>query len=241
MDHHRDPTPGLLLLADSRLPTGGHAHSGGVEAAVDRGLLRTEEDLVLFLEARLRGAGAMLAAVAATGCLLAGGGRAELGDPGSVNWSRWDTATSARIPSTALREASRTQGGALLRTARRVWTSAALDELAAAGRPHHPLVLGVAAAAAGGRPEAAALLALHHLVGGACSAAVRLLGLDPLAVAAVQARAVEAAAGPAPEAAAAAASAVRADDTRLLPATGTPLPEILAELHARSEVTLFAS
>lgn len=35
---------GLLLLADSRLPSGGHGHSGGVEALVDRGLLRTEAD-----------------------------------------------------------------------------------------------------------------------------------------------------------------------------------------------------
>lgn len=234
-----DLTPGLLLLADSRLPTGGHAHSGGVEAAVERGLLRTEADLALFLDARLRGTGPVLAAVAAAGCLLAGGGCAGLGE--AVDWCRWDAAVSARTPSAALREASRTQGGALLRTARRIWPSAALDELAVAGRPHHPLVLGVAAAAAGVRPAAAALLALHHLVGGACSAAVRLLGLDPIAVAVVQARAVEAAAGPAREAAAAAASAVRADDTRLLPATGTPLPEILAELHARSEVTLFAS
>jgi len=231
-----DVTPGLLLLADSRLPTGGHAHSGGVEAAVERGLLRTEEDLALFLEARLYGAGTMLAAVATAGCLLAG-----RGGPGSVDWSRWDAAVSARTPSAALREASRAQGGALLRTARRVWTSTALDELAAAGRPHHPLVLGAAAAAVGGRPAAAALLALHHLAGGACSAAVRLLGLDPIAVAAVQARAAEAAAGPASEAATVATSAVRADDTRLLPGTGTPLPEVLAELHAWSEVTLFAS
>ncbi|MDQ5855219.1 MAG: urease accessory protein UreF, partial [Actinomycetota bacterium] len=33
-------TLGSLLLADSRLPAGGHAHSGGVGAAVERGLLR---------------------------------------------------------------------------------------------------------------------------------------------------------------------------------------------------------
>lgn len=229
-----DLTPGLLLLADSRLPTGGHAHSGGVEAAADRGLLRTEEDLALFVEARLRGAGQVLAAVAAAGCLLADGRAA-------VEWSRWNAAVSARTPSAALREASRAQGGALLRTVRRVWTSSALDDLAAAGRPHHPLVLGASVAAAGGWPAAAALLALHHLAGGACSAAVRLLGLDPITVAAVQARAVEAVTESAREAATVAASAVRADDTRVLPGTGTPLPEVLAELHARSEVTLFAS
>ncbi|HWR48246.1 MAG TPA: urease accessory protein UreF, partial [Pseudonocardiaceae bacterium] len=58
-----------LLLADSRLPTGGHAHSGGVEAAVERGLLHDAADLALFLAGRLRGTGSVIAAVAATGCL----------------------------------------------------------------------------------------------------------------------------------------------------------------------------
>ena len=64
---------------------------------------------------------------------------------------------------------------------------AALDALRALPRAHHPLVLGAAAAAAGADPADAAALAVHHLVGGACTAAVRLLGLDPLRVAAVAA------------------------------------------------------
>ncbi|MGQ0776192.1 MAG: urease accessory protein UreF [Pseudonocardiales bacterium] len=227
-------TLGSLLLADSRLPAGGHAHSGGVEAVVERGLLRDEADLALFLAGRLRGTGPVLAAVAAAGCLLAA-------DSAPEDWGRWDAAVSARIPSAATREASRAQGAALLRTARRVWPSSLLDALSATGRPHHPLVLGVVVAAAGDHAAVAALLAVHHLLGGACSAAVRLLGLDPIAVAAVQARA----SGPAEQVALAATrvarEAVAQQDTRLLPSTGTPLPEVLAELHARTEVTLFAS
>jgi len=226
-------TPGVLLLADSRLPTGGHAHSGGVEAAVQRGLLRDEADLALFLAGRLRGTGRVVAAVAAAGCLLAV-------EP-MVDWVRWDGAVSARTPSAAVREASRAQGAALLRTARRVWPSAALDGLSAIGRPHHPLVLGVVVAAAGDGPGAAALLALHHLLGGACSAAVRLLGLDPINVAAVQAQLSQSVEQTAQEATRVADEAVARSDTRLLPSTGTPLPEVLAELHARAEVTLFAS
>ncbi|MGH3698660.1 MAG: urease accessory protein UreF [Pseudonocardiaceae bacterium] len=226
-------TWGSLLLADSRLPTGGHAHSGGVEAAVARGLLRDEADLALFLAGRLRGAGPVLAAVAAAGCLLAA-------DP-DAEWDRWDAAVSARIPSAATREASRAQGAALLRTAQRAWPCAALEVLRQAGRPHHPLVLGAVVTAVGDGPAAAALLAVHHLLGGACSAAVRLLGLDPIAVAAVQARA----SGPAQEVALAAThvarKAVTQCDTHLLPSTGTPLPEVLAELHARTEEALFAS
>ncbi|MBV9144217.1 MAG: urease accessory protein UreF [Pseudonocardiales bacterium] len=223
-----------LLLADSRLPTGGHAHSGGVEAAVERGLVRTEADLALFLAGRLRGAGPVVAAVAAAGCLLAAG-------TAPVDWGRWDGAVSARIPSAAAREASRAQGTALLRTACRVWPAAALETLGRAGRPHHPLVLGAVVTAAGDGADAAAALALHHLLGGACAAAVRLLGLDPIAVAAVQACASRLAERAVPAAVRAAREAVAQQDPRLLPSTGTPLPELLAELHARTEVTLFAS
>jgi urease accessory protein len=222
-----------LLLADSRLPTGGHAHSGGVEAAVERGLLRDEADLALFLAGRLRGTGPVIAVIAAAGCFLAA-------DP-DPEWDRWDAAMSARIPSAATREASRAQGAALLRTARRVWRCAALETLHQMGRPHHPLVLGAVVAAVGDGPAAAALLAVHHLLGGACSAAIRLLGLDPIAVAAVQARASRPAGEVALAATHVAREAVAQRDPRLLPSTGTPLPEVLAELHARKEVTLFAS
>ena len=170
-----------LLLADSRVPTSGHARIGGVEAAVERGLLRDEADLALFVAGRLRGSAPVLAAAAAAGCLLA----ADL----DSEWGRWDGAVSARIPSAATREASRAQGTALLHTARRAWPCAALEVLCRAGRPHHPLVLGAVVAATGDGADAAGLLAVHHLLGGACAAAVRLLGLDPIAVAVVQARA----------------------------------------------------
>ena len=229
-----EPTAGLLLLADSRFPAGGHAHSGGVEAVVDRGLLRDAGDLGVFLDGRVAGAGTVVAAVAAAGCLLA-----ERAEP--ADWARWDAAVSARTPSAALREASRVQGSALLRTARRVWQAAALEALARHGRPHHPLVLGAAVAAAGDGAGAAAALAVHHLLGGACSAAVRLLGLDPIEVAAVQAQAARRAEPATQAAITAAVRAVEHDYPRGLPSTGTPLPEVLAQLHARSEVTLFAS
>lgn len=225
---------GLLLLADSRLPTGGHAHSGGVEAAVTAGLLSDVDDLARWCEARVRTSGVVQAAVTAACCELAGASS-------EVDWGRWDDAVAVRTPSVALREASRAQGAALLRTARVVWRSVALEALARHSKPHHPVVLGVTAAAAGATAQAAALLALHHLVGGACSSAVRLLGLDPLAVAALHARQLAAAEPTATQARTAAAEAVAADDPALLPSTGTPLPEILAEHHARSEVRLFAS
>ncbi len=104
-------TLGLLLLADSRLPAGGHGHSGGVEALVDRGLLGDEHDLSLLLRGRLRTGAAVPAAAAALACALAA-------DPvARPDWARWEAAVSARLPAVATREASWAQGAALLRTA----------------------------------------------------------------------------------------------------------------------------
>ncbi len=239
---------GLLLLADSRLPSGGHAHSGGVEALVDRGLLRTVTDLELFLAGRVATGAAVPAGAAAAACALAGAadGLAQ-GDPpptGSRSgacWAAWDHAVSTRLPAAATRAASYTQGAALLRTASRAWPSAALDTLRALAHVHHPLVLGAAAATVGAAPSDAAMLAVHHLVGGACTAAVRLLGLDPLAVAAVAAEAGRGAEPVAAEAARAGVAAASAADPALLPTDGSPLYDVLAQLHRSTEATLFAS
>jgi urease accessory protein len=243
---------GLLLLADSRTPSGGHGHSGGVEAVVDRRLIRTTADLAAFLDGRLRIGGRVVAAAAAAACALAAsrsvsqqGGLApvesEQGHLAAVSWGRWDAAVSARLPSAALRRASRAQGAALLRTVVLAWPGPAVDAVRALPHVHHPLVLGVAAAAAGATAEDAAGLALHHLIGGACSAAVRLLGLDPLAVAAVAVAAGRAAETVAAAAATDAALAVLAGDPALLPSDGSPLHDVLAQLHDTSEATLFAS
>ncbi len=219
----------VLLLADSRLPNGGHAHSGGVETTVAAGFLSTVDDLELFLRGRLCTTAPVLAGFAAVACLL----------DDDADWRRWDRALSARIPSAALRTASRLQGGALLRTVAGMWpVPAGLRQL---GRPHQPLVLGAATSAGGGSALDAAGLAVHHLLGGACSAAIRLLGLDPLAVAAVQAAVGGPGAEIARQAVLAAEIAVTSDDPSALAAVSAPLTELLAAEHAQQEVTLFAS
>ncbi|MEJ2869219.1 urease accessory UreF family protein [Actinomycetospora sp. OC33-EN08] len=269
-------SPELWLLADSRLPTGGHAHSGGIEAAVRRGLVTGPDDVAAWLAGRLPTAGLVTAAAAAAACALvtrverrapsvelAGQGRPSP-EPGGaaatwrgaptagsiertgpsldrddVDWAPWDAAVSARTPVAALREVSRQQGRAMLRTVRVAWPHAAVAGLGT--RPHQALVLGVATHTAGGTPEDAAALALHHLAGQVCSAAVRLLGLDPLALAGVHARAL---AGHGPvvgKAADAGTTAADAHAPDLLPTVTTPVPEVLAVLHARSEGALFAS
>ena len=127
----------------------------------------------------------------------------------------------------------------MLRTVRAAWPHAAVRGLGA--RPHQAFVLGVVTAAAGGSAHDAAALAVHHLVGQVCSAGVRLLGLDPLALAGVHARALEEHAGVVDRASDAGTRAAAHADPDLLPTATTPLPEVLAVVHARSEGALFAS
>ena len=54
----------LLTLSDSRLPTGGHVHSGGVEEAVSSGLVVDLPTLRAFLRRRIRTHGLVTASVA---------------------------------------------------------------------------------------------------------------------------------------------------------------------------------
>jgi urease accessory protein len=99
------------------------------------------------------------------------------------------------------------------------------------------VVLGACACAAGGQPADAAVVAATASVTGPASAAVRLLGLDPLAVHGLLASLAEDIASAAESAAAAAA----AGDWAALPAASSPGLDLLAERHALEEVALFAS
>lgn len=209
----------LLLLADGRSPSGGYAHSGGIEAAVAGGWVFDNETLGAFLRGRLATVGrvaAGLAAAAASGADL----------------TLLDLETDARTPSPAARDASRAAGRALLRMLRAAWPS---DRYAALGsRPHVAPLLGVAAAVAGGTPEDAAGLVATAAVTGPASAAVRLLGLDPLAVTGLLARLA-----PRIDAVAAAAAADAAAGR--LPDDSAPHLDVLAETHVTLRPALFAS
>ncbi|EUA88826.1 putative urease accessory protein ureF [Mycobacterium ulcerans str. Harvey] len=55
----------LLTLADSRLPTGAHVHSGGVEEAITAGLVTNLSSLEAFLKRRIRSHGLVTASIAA--------------------------------------------------------------------------------------------------------------------------------------------------------------------------------
>ena len=66
----------LLILGDGRLPSGGYAHSGGLEQAIRQGWVSDIEGLRAFLRGRLHTTGLMNAAfaVAARQALAAAGG-----------------------------------------------------------------------------------------------------------------------------------------------------------------------
>ncbi|WP_043640534.1 urease accessory protein UreF [Nonomuraea candida] len=254
--------PSLLLLTDSRLPAGGHAHSGGVERAVTTGAVHDVPSLASFLRGRLHTAGALAAALTAAAC-------AQAPRAGRDAWQALDAEVDARTAAPAQRDASRTQGRLLLRVARRIWPAALLDDLAAAvASPHHPIALGAAAHVAGATPEEAALAAAYHSVTGPATAAVRLLGLDPVAVHALLADLTPdltavttvtatdtfgtaatsgtaatcgaATCGTAPDCPAG-SPAPALQGWAALPAHSAPALDLLAEQHAQAEVRLFIS
>ncbi len=252
-------TAPLLLLADSRLPAGGHAHSGGMEAAIAAGLVGDVDGLEAFLRGRLATAGLASAGLAAAACDHA----AEAAAGAPACWAGLDAEAAARAPSPAQRTAARVQGRALLRAARAAWPHPVLESLAAgsglaadpaaAGRPapFHPIVLGACAWVTGGTPGDAALIAATNATTSPASAAIRLLGLDPLTVTGLLARLSPQAAAVAAEAARAAsrctAAGTGAHPGRTaarwagLPAPASPGLDLLAERHAREEVALFES
>ncbi|CAM5680057.1 urease accessory protein UreF [Streptomyces purpurascens] len=219
----------LLVLADGRFPAGGHAHSGGAEAAVKAGRIKGAASLADFCRGRLHTAGSVAAALSAA---------AALGiDPVAL-----DRAADARTPSPALRVAARRLGRQLMRAARSTWPSTELDALAREfpKGAHQPVVLGLTARAAGLGPVDAAYCAAYESVSGPATATVRLLSLDPFDATGVLARL-------APEMdqvvdrAVEAARRVVDEGVDALPAGSAPLLEIGAEAHAGWPVRLFAS
>ena len=219
--------PVLLLLADGRFPAGAHAYSAGVESAVRVGGVSDLAGLERYLDGRLA-----IASTDASFAAAAAGAAASGGDP-----SELVAEYGARILSPRLRSISRRMGRQFVRAAGAVWDHPGLDAVATLdGGPHQPLALGAATIAAGGSPLDAAVISVHHLAGAVATAGVRLLGLDPLAVARLQAAAV-------------ARLGDLSDDVAHwllsepsdLPALGGTLTEILGEAHGAWGSRLFVA
>ncbi|MGK2869622.1 MAG: urease accessory protein UreF [Mycobacterium sp.] len=207
----------LLTLADSRLPTGGHVHSGGMEEAITAGRVRDLATLEAYLGRRIRSQGlvsASLAAAVHTGTLTVDAADAE---------------TDARTPSPASRAASRGQGRGLLRLAKRVWPEDAARWESLGAKPHVAVAAGAVGIASGVAPEHTALSIVYTTMTGSATAAQRLLALDPADVAALT------------FALAALCEQTAALAVKELADLSDPLLDVLAEAHVERERPLFIS
>jgi urease accessory protein len=219
----------FMLLVDSRIPTGGYAHSGGIEAAVSDGRVVDLSTLAAYLDGRLGSSGLNDAALAVAA-------HAQLADAATIS-----AEAAARCPSPALRAASRAEAKGLLRAARSMWPSPDLTQFIIATDPPGAMwsvALGTVGRIAGLSELQVAIAASYASISGPAFSAVRLLGLDPYRISAMLSRM-------SPRVDEIAELARRwstgTKSLRELPAVASPLQEIAAEERERWEVRLFVS
>ena len=166
----------LLQLGDSALPIGGYSHSWGLEAAIERNLVRDAQGLERWTRLWLRHAVGPL-----EGIVVAAPSAAALVDsapPDEANGLLW----ASLIPPT-LRHASRDLGEQLLALAEVwPWAAGAVATLRRLGQErspppqwHHAPVFATLAAAAGATPVEAVAVYLHQAALGVISAGVRAI------------------------------------------------------------------
>ncbi|MTD15584.1 urease accessory protein UreF [Nakamurella sp. YIM 132087] len=213
-----------MLLADSRLPTGAHTQSGGLEPALLDGMPESAIDNLL----RVRLATVTLVeagtAVVARSMVLRGG---------TEDLRRCDTAWRARTASAALRENATVLGRGYLRLLQGLWPDAPAV-IAASGVRNlcRAVVLGVAAAAGGLDAGRLARLIGYDDVQSVCAAALKLAPADPVAAA----RRVLALDEPIDEMA---CLVEDLEEPEEIPAAAAPMIERWAEQHAVAERRLF--
>jgi urease accessory protein len=157
----------VLQIADSAFPTGGFAHSGGLEAAMHIGGLREPHDLDVHIRAHLWNVGHTSLPFVRAACET----------PREV-WTI-DARADAFLTNHVANRASRTQGRAFVATCARVFDEPALAELAARARTrevfaHLAPLFGASLAALGIERRDGLALHLHLALRGIASAAVRL-------------------------------------------------------------------
>lgn len=212
-----------LLLADGRLPVGGHAHSAGLEAGLAAGL--HVHEVPDYLLARVRSVGRVEAAAA----VLARRWALDTDQPDPVcrvrDLNLLHDELLARTPSAPLRDASAQLGRGLLRLADRLWPGdARVAQVRDLGHPPRPLALGVVAALGGLDDLQTARTSLFDDVQTAACAAPKLLPVDPLDP-------VAWVAGLGPFLEAVAAECAGTADLDALPSTGAPLVDQWSLAH----------
>lgn len=160
-------------LLDSAFPTGGFAHSGGLEAAWQHGMIRGGDDLLPFVRAALTQCSAGLAPLV---CAVA---------TDAALFDEVDAYCEAALSNHVARRASRAQGRAMLATAATTFESTPLTDIADRVRKdrlpgHLPPVFGRVAGEMGVAVLPAASAFLFMTARGMLSAAVRLGVVGPL-------------------------------------------------------------
>lgn len=164
------PEFAAMMLADGRLPVGGHTQSSGLEPALLGGL--DPSDIPEFISTRLRTTVLVDAATAVV---------ARHHTMAGLPLQPVDDAWAARNPSEAVRAASRAVGRGQRRLAQRLWPgSAGASALAPLGTPCRPVAVGAMAAAGALDGARTARLVAYDDVQSLCAAALKLCPLDPV-------------------------------------------------------------
>lgn len=169
----------LLQFADGLFPTGGFAHSFGLETYVQDGRVRDRGDLEAFVAAHLEGsAGPADGAAAAIAARLAARADAE-------EWMALDARLDAMKSVPEFRAASRRMGRQALRVAAGLGDDPFLARLVSVvgddrAVGHHATVFGAAVGRGGAEPERVAAAYLYATAALLVGAGLRLIALGQL-------------------------------------------------------------
>lgn len=171
----------LWQLADSAFPTGGFTHSGGLEAALQQGEIKSRNDLVLFVEAALKQGGHFFVPFV------------EDAFCGTTPLLELDQYLNACLPNHVANRASKAQGMAFLNSANKIFSNDKIrniyEVLTSEGSPcHYAVVFGVVTRELGLEMAAAIRLYLFMQMRTAFSSAVRLGIVGPAESQAMQHR-----------------------------------------------------
>lgn len=169
----RTPSQDWIIwqLADSALPTGSFAHSGGLEAAWQHGEIKNSADLCDFLETSILQAAR--AAIPFVG--------AAFDEPES--FAELNQTCDAFLSNHVAKRASRAQGRALLACVAHAFPNSSIiagEVLSLEMQPHFAVAFGVVTVALGIEKSSALRLFMFTLLRGWISSAVRLGIIGPL-------------------------------------------------------------
>ena len=175
-----------MMLADARLPVGGHVHSAGLEPALAAGMHPRLVPGYILGRARsvtlVEAGTAVVARHVALQAYATARPGADLATDVCADLARVDRAWAARTPSRAVREVSRSLARGYLRLATRLWPGElTIEACVEAPAPFsRPVLVGVIAAAAGLDARSLVRLVAYDDAQTIATATLKLEPLDPV-------------------------------------------------------------